>query len=442
MGLETGNYINDLNVANPTPSDPKSQGDDHLRLIKAADKNTFPGFVGAAFCTGTDVGGANVYAISPATPLLAYSENLTINFVPLNSNTGASTINISALGEIPIQTVDGAALTANDIRAGWPVTLRVNAGVARMTSPTKRYMDALATNAALPGQAGNAGKLLTTDGTNASFTDTFTIALNEAKGADIASAATINLTTATGNLVHVTGTTTITAITIPNGAERTVVFDNALTLTNSANLIIPGGINITTSAGDTMVVRGDGSAARIIAYQRATGDTVRGAGLTLLAIVTPTAVGAVNFLNTFNSTYDCYEIEGIGLKPAANANLLLQLAVAGVADTASNYYNATGVGSVSSTDTSYLVSAGSLAASAGTGINFLAKIQNANSTGLKTGFANAMSATGAAAFSAIQTTFAYQVASAITGFRLLWGAGGPNFQATGAVLVYGRKRTL
>lgn len=42
MGLETANYINELNSANPTSSDPRSQGDDHLRLIKTTVKASFP----------------------------------------------------------------------------------------------------------------------------------------------------------------------------------------------------------------------------------------------------------------------------------------------------------------------------------------------------------------------------------------------------------------
>ncbi|HMX92346.1 MAG TPA: hypothetical protein PKV55_07355 [Nitrospira sp.] len=47
MGLETANYIHELNSANPTTLDQKSQGDDHLRLIKAVLKATFPNLTGA-----------------------------------------------------------------------------------------------------------------------------------------------------------------------------------------------------------------------------------------------------------------------------------------------------------------------------------------------------------------------------------------------------------
>lgn len=48
MGLEAGSFINDLVVTNPIGgTDPRSQGDDHLRLIKTVLKNSFPGTIGA-----------------------------------------------------------------------------------------------------------------------------------------------------------------------------------------------------------------------------------------------------------------------------------------------------------------------------------------------------------------------------------------------------------
>lgn len=42
MGLESATYIQDLVDTNPTGSDQKAQGDDHIRLIKAVLKATFP----------------------------------------------------------------------------------------------------------------------------------------------------------------------------------------------------------------------------------------------------------------------------------------------------------------------------------------------------------------------------------------------------------------
>ncbi len=95
-------------------------------------------------------------------------------------------------------------------------------------------------------------------------------AQNEGQGADIASAATINLSTATGNYVFVTGTTGITGITLAQGYERTVKFSGALTLTHGASLVLPGAANISTAAGDTAIFRGEAAGVvRCISYQRA-----------------------------------------------------------------------------------------------------------------------------------------------------------------------------
>jgi hypothetical protein len=169
---------------------------------------------------------------------------------------------------------------------------------------------------------------------------TFTGAINEAKGADIASAATINLTAATGNLVHITGTTTITAITIPSGAERTLVFDGALTLTHHATtLILPSGANITTAAGDSCIVRGDGSGnARVISYTKASGQSVVTvpSALILLSTVTASNSATVDIETTFNSTYDAYMIVASGLTVDTDgANLGMRLKISGA-------YSATG----------------------------------------------------------------------------------------------------
>jgi hypothetical protein len=46
MTVETGSSIFDLDPTKPGPTDPKSEGDDHLRLIKTILKVTFPAFTG------------------------------------------------------------------------------------------------------------------------------------------------------------------------------------------------------------------------------------------------------------------------------------------------------------------------------------------------------------------------------------------------------------
>jgi len=77
MGLESATYISGLNASNPVgATDPKSQGDDHIRLIKSTLLNTWPNVTGEvsashvelsllAGTVGTTGTGALVRAASP-----------------------------------------------------------------------------------------------------------------------------------------------------------------------------------------------------------------------------------------------------------------------------------------------------------------------------------------------------------------------------------------
>ena len=47
MGLESGTFISSLDSQNPTSVDSLAQADDHLRLIKATIKASFPNISGA-----------------------------------------------------------------------------------------------------------------------------------------------------------------------------------------------------------------------------------------------------------------------------------------------------------------------------------------------------------------------------------------------------------
>lgn len=56
MGLETGNYISALVSTNPIgATDPKSQGDDHIRFIKTKLLETFPNVTGAVTASHTEL---------------------------------------------------------------------------------------------------------------------------------------------------------------------------------------------------------------------------------------------------------------------------------------------------------------------------------------------------------------------------------------------------
>lgn len=80
------------------------------------------------------------------------------------------------------------------------------------------------------------------------------------QGSDIASASSLSIPATGGGYFFVTGTTTITALNqgaaLKTGREIELKFNGALTLThNATSLILPGGANITTAAGDVASFR-------------------------------------------------------------------------------------------------------------------------------------------------------------------------------------------
>lgn len=123
MALETATYISDLNAANPTATDPKSQGDDHIRLLKSTIKATFPNIIGSVATTNSDLN-----AISGA------------------GSTGAS-INVVT------QTLGDSSLKA----------------------ASTQFVANQAFSTALPSQSGNSGKFVTTNGSVASWGDPFPV---------------------------------------------------------------------------------------------------------------------------------------------------------------------------------------------------------------------------------------------------------------------------
>lgn len=78
MSLESASWVTQLNTSNPTTSDPVSEGDDHLRMLKTVLQNSFPSSSTAAIVPnmsgqsgkylttdGTDASWGTVSAASP-----------------------------------------------------------------------------------------------------------------------------------------------------------------------------------------------------------------------------------------------------------------------------------------------------------------------------------------------------------------------------------------
>jgi hypothetical protein len=101
---------------------------------------------------------------------------------------------------------------------------------------------------------------------------------SQGQPANLASAATTDIGAQNTVLLNITGTTTITSFGTNYNGPRYLRFDGVLTLThNATTLILPGGANITTAAGDSAIVVPNGTPAngwRVLGYQKADGTTI------------------------------------------------------------------------------------------------------------------------------------------------------------------------
>ena len=204
-------------------------------------------------------GTADVITLTIAPAITAYAIGQTFWIkTGAGANTGAVTLNINGLGAGAVKWPDDTALVAGDLPASAMIEVTCQA-----VTPVFHLMSGV-----------RVGGLLKSGGTMTGTLVMSGAAINQAKGADIASATTTDIGAATGNYVDVTGTTTITGLgTVQAGTERKVRFTGALTLThNATSLILPGAANITTASGDVadFVSLGSGNW-RCTSYVRGTG---------------------------------------------------------------------------------------------------------------------------------------------------------------------------
>tara|TARA_B110000037_G_C17013726_1_gene462381 strand:- start:644 stop:1099 length:456 start_codon:yes stop_codon:yes gene_type:complete len=77
MALESTTYINGLVATNPAGTDARSQGDDHIRMVKSAVKATFPNITGAVTATHTELN--LIDGVTATTAELNYVDGVTSN---------------------------------------------------------------------------------------------------------------------------------------------------------------------------------------------------------------------------------------------------------------------------------------------------------------------------------------------------------------------------
>jgi hypothetical protein len=228
----------------------------------------------------------------------AYTSKMRFRWTSGGANTSTTpNATLDGLGAKTIKKGAGSALAVGDTgAAGYICEAVYNGTDIILLNPA---LAAASDTAAGIVELATATETLTGTDTGRAVTPDGLAALWE-KGSDTASAGTTTI--AEGGYLHITGTTTITDIdfsTAKDGRGVKVVFDGALTLThNATTLILPGGANITTAAGDTAEFIQDSSDnIKCLWYQRAnaappsnpwvdvfkTSDTTRNSTTTLTA---------------------------------------------------------------------------------------------------------------------------------------------------------------
>ena len=164
MGLETGNYIDDLVITNPTAADPISQGDDHLQLIKKVVKQSFPSVDSA-------VHAIHPSATAPATSLTAglmwFDTSANLLKIRNEANDAWITLAVSIVTsnsvDVDAGTVDGAVIGGTTPAAITGTTITGNTRLALATGATVTGID----NGAL----GSSATLLATQGAVKTYVD-------------------------------------------------------------------------------------------------------------------------------------------------------------------------------------------------------------------------------------------------------------------------------
>ena len=147
MALETGTFISDLNASNPASVDGLAAADDHMRLIKATIKATFPNITGAVTATQAELNLLD--GVTATTPEINILDGVTSTATELNLVDGATAgtiVNSKAVvygssGEVNATTlqVSGTAITAT------PAELNVLDGITASTTELN-FMDGVTSN--------------------------------------------------------------------------------------------------------------------------------------------------------------------------------------------------------------------------------------------------------------------------------------------------------
>lgn len=389
MGLESATYLTDLVNTNPVSSDAKSQGDDHIRLIKAVLLSSFPGIAGAMTASHTELNILDGATLSTAE--LNILDGVTASTAELNILDGA-TLTTTELNYVDgvtsaIQTqLDLKAPLASPALTGTPTAPTATTGTSTTQIATTAFVGATAFSSALPAQTGNGGKLITTDGSTASWTNSLNVAVvSPSAGTAFAT------TTATQTLDEKTLTNPIFAAFADTTKKAQIVLSEISTGTTR---------NVTLADADM---------------------TLFTPGMRLLSTVSASSSATVDVETTFNSTYDFYMLIADGITVQTDVTRIqCRFKIGGSYLTTATYDMLLSDGSTSSSQTSAIVIS-ALSNAATESVHFVMYIDNPESTTKH----HSMRVLGCKSSSAAQTSKVVknQTTGALTGIRFFMDSG-------------------
>ena len=200
MSLETGNYISALVRTNPLSSDPVSEGDDHLQLIKKILQKTFP--------VGTDADGST----SGVGPGQAVQVIIAKSSAPTITGTAAE-----SMGLVWLDTTSNLLKIRNQANNAW-ITLAVDPETSNSVDINAGTIDGAVIGGATPAAVTTTSLVATTADINGGTVDGATIGANSAS---------------TGAFTTVTTTGALTV-----GADITISGDDIIMATNTDAYIL------------------------------------------------------------------------------------------------------------------------------------------------------------------------------------------------------------
>lgn len=230
---------------------------DPITLARSSDINSVKSATAAAFALlpdenvikqgavnyAVDTGIANSYAVALSNSITSYTDGLLVSFRPLNSNTGAATINVNGLGAKSIRLTGGEALTAGDIIMGAPIDLRYSTATGFFhLAPNSSAKSTIATQQATI--ATDKASIATTKANeaaasaNAALNSQNAAANSATNAANSATSASTSATTATTKASEASASANSASVNATNAAESaTDSIGNALEASNWAKLL-------------------------------------------------------------------------------------------------------------------------------------------------------------------------------------------------------------